>query len=60
MEGGTVACLQARPVDKTVRVAWKVRVEGAGVATGVLVGWVVMVASWAVGSDMDQWRWPQV
>ena len=55
-----MACLQARPVGKTVRVAWKVRVEGAGLAAGVLVGWVVMVASWAVGSDMDQWRWPQV
>ena len=50
-----MACLQARPVGKTVRVAWKVRVEGAAVATGVLVGWVVMVASWAAGSDMDQW-----
>ena len=52
-----MACLRARPVGKTVRVAWKVRVEGAAVATGVLVGWEVMVASWAVGSDMDQWSW---
>ena len=58
-EGDTVACLQERPVDTTARAAWEVRVGGAGLATGVLVGWVVTVASWAVGSDMGQRSWPR-
>ena len=59
-EEGTAACLRARPVGKTVRVAGKVRVAGTGAATGAVVGWVGMVASWAVDSDMDQWSWSRV